>query len=137
MKTKYKLFIKWDKISYLKNNCASLKNVCLSGPVMKEVEKINDGDSIIIDLSSESSLYTGDFYFLKLSWGKVVYKEGNAHLKNAVLSSSNLNNMNKFTDSDYLVVDTEKHERSVHSYNLVYKTYLHSKIDLSVDEKGK
>lgn len=121
---KYRLEIHWDKVSYEKNGIAKIEGCYLSGPVLKEVEQLNEEDSIALDFVKQYVIFVQHYYIAKLSWSGVRHTLEKIFLDNVILENMNINAVPKMKDDDYIVVDTRNHEDEKHQYQLTYISYL-------------
>lgn len=129
---RYRLELHWDKAIYEQEGMCKLKDAYFSGPALKIAEKINGNDGINLDFYKQYIVFVKNVYVAYLSWGDVVYNDdGRVTLKNAKLThDTELNRVPKFKDTDYIAIDTEKHEAATHQFHLVYDSFV-------VDENGE
>jgi len=123
---RYRLELRWEKASYERDGLCKLENACFSGPALSIAEKINNNDSINLDFYKQYLVFVKNVYVAKLSWGEVVYNKNNTvMLKDALVShDTELNRVPKLSDTDYIVIDTAKHEADVHQFHLVYDSFV-------------
>ena len=121
---RYRLEIHWDKVSYEKDGIAKIEGCYLSGPVLKEVEQLNEEDSIALDFVKQYGIFVKHYYIAKLSWEGVRHTLDKIFLDNVKLENMNINAVPKMKDDDYIVVDTRNHEDEKHKYQLTYISYL-------------
>lgn len=122
-KEKYKLILKWDSVEHQADGVALLRGATLSGPALKIAQKISAPDRIRLDLTPQHILVLDSYYIVELSWQEAVYlKDGNIRLGTALLKNDHLKTLHKLENSDYLEIDTEKHEEAVHAFHFVYDT---------------
>lgn len=121
IKKYYVLELHWGRIEKVSDDSCILHEAYFSGPVLKNAREIDKDDRITLDLTPQYSRILTSFYFVELTWKDVRYADGKVYLGDARLNSDNMNLISKLSDTDYVVIDTENHEESVHMYNLVYK----------------
>ncbi len=120
-KDKYRLELHWDDVLYHDEATAMLKGAYFSGPVLQTAQKINGHDTINLDLTPQHLVVLSSYYIVKLEWGKVEYsKDGRVLLGSAVLTNDDLKTLHKLEKTDFIVIDTEKHEAHTHAFHLVY-----------------
>lgn len=121
-KDQYRLELHWKRIEYRDDSSATLHGAYFSGPVLKTAQKINGFDTINIDLTPQHLIVFNGYYIIKLDWGSVEYTaSGNVLLGEAIITNDALKELHKLEDSDFLIIDTEKHEEKTHAYHLVYE----------------
>jgi len=121
MREKYKLFLSWDSVEYKNDELVYINKPIFTGPVLKEVAKIQDNDSINLDLSLQYVKTISSWEIAKLSWGKVLKQATNEVIFDyAIIKSDQLVKVKLLSNNDSMVIDTEKHEESKHQFNLVY-----------------
>jgi len=121
---KYRLELHWNQIKYVENQQALLEGCYFSGPVLKDVLILNQEDSIDLDFVNQYFIFIESFYIAKLSWKGTYQTPEKIVLDNASLKNQNLNVVPKLKNSDYIVIDTAKHEDEAHLHSLVYTSYL-------------
>lgn len=123
---RHRLELHWDKANYEKEGLCKLNNAYFSGPALAMAQKINGNDSINLDFYRQYLVFVNNVYVAKLSWGEVVYNDDKTvTLKNAIIShDTELNRVPKFKDSDYIAIDTKKHEVETHNFYLVYDCFV-------------
>jgi len=121
---KYRLEIHWDRITYDEEGIVKVKGCYLSGPVLKEVEQLNEKDSIALDFVKQYVIFVKHYYIAKLSWKGVRHTTEKIFLDNVILENMNINVVPKMKDDDYIVVDTKNHEDEKHQCHLTYDAYL-------------
>lgn len=122
---KFRLELHWEKVVYEKDGVCFLKGAYFSGPVLKQAQKLNNNDHILLDFFQQYFVVVNNVYVAKLSWGEVEYNNNVVVLKEAkILHDTELNKAPKLNDNDYLVIDTKGHEVEEHPFNPVYKTYV-------------
>lgn len=128
IKEKYRLFLSWDNALYKNYKTAILTNVKLTGPVVKEIEKVASNDGISLDLSFQYVEAMGSWSIAKLSWDQVLSQTTEeVLLGDCILVSPELTKANLLSKLDKLLIDTENHESEKHSYHLVYPTVMINK----------
>jgi len=129
---KYRLELHWKKTVYEKEGTCRIEGAYFSGPALKMAEKINSGDSINLDFYKQYIVFVKNVYVAVMGWEEVVYNsDGTVTLKDAVIiHDTELNRVPKFRDTDYIVIDTQKHEAATHYMHLVYESFV-------VDENGE
>lgn len=121
---KYRLEIKWDLISYDKDEIVKVEGCTLTGPVLVDLDKLNETDSIQLDFISQYIALLPQYYIAVLSWDGVEYKDNSILLKNVFIRNANINSLPNLNNDDYIVVDTSDHENEKHSINVNYTSYL-------------
>lgn len=121
IREKYKLNLFWRGTEKPINDTCKLSGSYFSGPVLKIAKKINNKDSIVIDLTPQYNKILSNHYFIELSWEDTRYIDDKVYLINAKLKGDLVNEISNLSNSDYILIDTEKHEEKIHIYNLVYK----------------
>lgn len=124
-KTKYRLEVRWDSIEYLNKNTAKLINARFEGPVLKDIKKIESPDAIDLDLTPQCLIVLDSYYFINLSWASAEHTtDGKVKLTEAIIISKGLDSLHKLHDTDFIVINTEKHREEVHAFNLVYESQI-------------
>ncbi len=123
---RYRLELHWKKAVYEKEGVCCLDGAYFSGPVLKTAEKINSDDSINLDFYKQYLVFVKNVYIAVMGWEEVVYNgDGTVTLNDAVIiHGTELNRVPKFKDSDYIVIDTQKHEASTHHMHMVYESFV-------------
>lgn len=123
---RYRLEVRWKEVKYERSGICKLVDAYFSGPVLKEAEKINDNDSIMLDFYNQYVIFVKNVYVGKLSWKAVIYSgDGTITITDAQIThDTELNRVPQLKDDDYLVIDTSNHEIEVHAFNLLYTTYV-------------
>jgi len=124
---KFSLILRWRSVSYNTKGVCRFQDAYFSGPVLQIASVINPNDSIMVDFYSQYLYLVNNVFIGKLSWGNVVYVDGDNKvcLKDAYLGhSTELNKVPKLGDNDWFLIDTADHVADIHQYNLVYKTYV-------------
>ena len=121
MREKYRLELHWDSIDKNRDNSCNLFGAYFFGPAIKNSNKINYPDKIVIDLTPQYSKILTDYYFVDLNWSKAEYKDNKVFLGEVTIVSDYINKVSNLQDIDCIHIDTEDHEEDVHMFNLVYK----------------
>jgi hypothetical protein len=121
---RFRLEIRWSKAVYVEDEIASLEGCYLSGPVLKEVNRLNNEDFIDLDFGKQYIVLLNDYYVARLAWKGVSYKEDKIELHNATLTNKHINTIPKLGSGDHIVVDTKNHEDTKHPFHLTYVSYL-------------
>ena len=121
---RYRLELHWDNVER-KPGLMVLKGAYFSGPVLSQAIKLNDNDIIKLDFCDQQFVVVNNVYIADFSWGRATYTDKMIHLKPAVIKfDAKLKGIPSLVDTDYLVIDTEKHEVSKHAYNMVYPAFV-------------
>ena len=120
----YRLEVHWEKAIYEKDGIAKLEGCYLSGPAIKEVAHMSEGDTIVLDFATQYIVFVKYYYVAKLSWVGVNHLLDKIYLSGVTLSNRHLNSVPKLNDNDYIVIDTKDHENAKHQMSLTYKSYL-------------
>jgi len=120
---KFRMEIHWKKVSY-KEGIDNIQGCYLSGPVLKEVEQLNEEDFIKLDFSNQYIIFVKNYYIAKLSWSGVKHTPEKIFIYNTKLENMNINVVPKLRNNDYIVIDTENHEDEKHQYSMTYHSYL-------------
>ncbi len=118
---KYRLELHWKSIEYSDDSSAVLKGAYLSGPALKMAQEVKAPDKIDIDLTPQHLIVLNSYYIIRLEWQLASYKDDKIFLGAPRIVNQHLKSLHKLENSDYIVIDTEKHEESTHPYNLVYE----------------
>ncbi len=121
---KYRLEIHWSKAIYKKEGEVNLVGCCLTGPVIGEVNQMEQEDSIALDFSNQYRIFVLQHYVARLSWKGVEHTPTKIYLDNVILSNKFTNSVPKLNDSDSIVVDTKNHTDTKHEHHLTYPAYL-------------
>ncbi len=124
---RYRLEIYWSKAVYKKEGEAILVGCCMAGPVIKEIDQMEQEDSISLDFSNQYRIFVPQHYIVKLSWKGVSHTPTKIYLDNVILSNKFTNSVPKLNDNDFIVVDTKDHTDTKHEYHLTYPAYLVSR----------
>ena len=120
---RYKLEIHWQHIKYEKE-IAFLSSCFLSGPVIKELAKLNEKDYIRLDFSNAYIIFVKDSYVATFSWAGTKNVDNKILLDSVKMENKHLNSVPKLNSNDYIVVDCENHENEKHQQFMVYDAYL-------------
>jgi len=124
-KERFKLELRWSNVEYIEDTKCLLKDAYFSGPALQIAQKINNNDHLMLDFYSQYIQLVKGTYVGKFSWREVNYQKDNVFLNNAILEhDTELVTVPILNNNDYFVIDTSDHEISIHSQNLVYKTYV-------------
>jgi len=124
---RYRLELHWKKAIYEQEGICKLQDCYFSGPALSiTAEKVKDNDSINLDFYKQYVIFVKNAYVAKLSWGEVVYnKDNTVTLKDArLMHDTELNRVPKLKNSDYIAIDTQKHEAATHHLHLVYESFV-------------
>lgn len=121
---KYILEIHWDKVIYEQEGMAKLYGCYFKGPVLKEVNQMNEKDFMDLDFGNQYRVFVKRYYIAKLSWEGIRRTPEKIFLNNVILKNKNVNSVPKLNDDDYILVDTKNHVDNKHQYHLVYASYL-------------
>jgi len=123
---RYRLEIHWKKAVYEQDDMCKLEGCYFSGPALQMAAKINNNDNINIDFYKQYVVLVKNVYVARLNWGEVVYNKNNTvTLKNArITHNTEFNKVPKLKDTDYIVIDTKKHEAAIHHLHLVYESFV-------------
>ena len=121
---KYRLEIHWNKIRYNEEGVIYIDGCYFSGPVLREIEILNENDFIRLDFINQYIVFIKNYYIAKLFWNGVRYTPTKIFLYNVTLNNTNINNVPKLQNNDYIIVDTKDHEDDNHQYNMTYPAYL-------------
>ena len=123
---RYRLELHWEKAVYEKEGVCNLNGAYFSGPALSEAARINDNDHLLLDFFDQYMVLVDNVYVAKFSWEQVEYVDSGkvCLLNTSITHASELNKVPKFKDNDYLIIDTSNHTTELHTYNLLYKTYV-------------
>lgn len=120
---KYRLELHWDSLEYHNDTVINLVNARFSGPVLKDALKLEAPDSIELDFTPQLLTLMDSYYIMTLDWAACSYTtDGVIKLTGATLSNKFLKTLHKLEASDYVVINTEKHEEATHAFHLVYES---------------
>lgn len=120
---KYRLELKWKKVVYDKGVCY-LKGAYFTGPVVKDLMEVRNNDFILLDFFKQYYMYAADIYIVELHWGIVNHELANnkINVSNVYLKHpTELNNVPKLRNKDYILINTEGHEAETHMFYPTYK----------------
>lgn len=123
-KERYRLELHWTNLNYLDGAAAKLDGAWFEGPVLKMAQKLEAPDFIDLDLTPQHLKVLDTYYIVRLSWQGVEYKDNKIILIGAQLQNDLLKSLHKLESGDSIVINTEKHEESLHPYNLVYESHV-------------
>ncbi|MCK5016493.1 MAG: hypothetical protein KAS32_05405 [Candidatus Peribacteraceae bacterium] len=126
----YRLELHWESVDKNKDDSCNLIGAYFSGPVLKHAEKIQPADKITLDLTPQYSRILTSYYFTQCEWGDIEYSNEIVILNNVILKGDFVNSISKLSNTDYILIDTSKHDGEGHVYHLVYRAYV-------VDKEGK
>ena len=121
---RFRIELHWRKVNYEKEGIANIQGCYLSGPVLKEVEQLNEEDFIKLDFANQYIIFVKNYYIAKLSWLGVKYTPEKIFLYNTKLENININAVPKLQNNDYIVINTKDHEDEKHQYYATYPSYL-------------
>lgn len=121
---KFRLEIHWDKSIYNQDGVVKFEECYLSGPAVKEVEQMNQKDSITMDFSNQYRIFINDFYTAIFFWDGVRQTSEKIYLYNVMLKNKYMNSVPRLKDDDYIVVDTKNHVPEKHPFFLIYPSFL-------------
>jgi hypothetical protein len=124
---KYRLELRWDKVEKNTDKICLLKGAHFCGPVLKDAREIDSNDRMVLDFTPQYSRIITHHYFATLCWGEVKYNDDKVILEDALLDGDFVNDVSNLKDTDYILIDTSKHEEEIHMYNLVYKSIVKNK----------
>ena len=122
----YRLELHWQQVLYEVEEEATLIEAYFSGPALKVAQKIEESDSIVIDMTSQYLVFLPSFYLAILYWEGITYSEDGKKifLRGAKIKNKYINSIPKLNNTDYFIFDVANHEEKYHPYNLTYTTYL-------------
>ena len=120
---RYKLEIHWQDVKYEKG-IAFLSGCFLSGPVIKELDKLNEIDYIKLDFGNSYIVFVHGFYVATFSWRGVKNVDNKILLNNVTIKNKHLNSVPQLNSDDYFVIDCENHENEKHQQFMSYDAYL-------------
>ena len=120
---RYKLEIHWQGVKHDKD-VVFLSGCFLSGPVIKDLDKLNEIDYIKLDFSNAYIVFVKDFYVATFSWSGTKNVDNKILLDNVTIKNKHLNSVPKLNSDDYIVVDCENHENEKHQQFMSYDAYL-------------
>lgn len=121
---KFRLEVHWRKVKYSQKGVVKIEGCYLSGPVLSEVEQLNENDFIKLDFVNQYFIFVKHYYIAKFSWKTVRHTQTKIFLGDVVLENTNLNVVPKLQNDDYIVIDTKNHKSETHDNYLTYIAYL-------------
>ena len=79
---KFRLEVHWEKVNYGREDRAIIEGCYLSGPVLKEIEQLNDEDFIKLDFANQYIVFVKNYYIMKFSWAGIKHTTENIFLYN-------------------------------------------------------
>jgi hypothetical protein len=122
---KYRLELHWNKAEYPSGNVAVLKGAYFTGPVLKEAAKVRPNDQLMLDMTSQHTIFIPEYYQALLKWKGVEYKEDKIFLAGATLKGKHINSVETLKDDDFILIDCKEHEEEKHPFHLVYWAEVH------------
>jgi hypothetical protein len=127
IKERYRLELKWDSIERVNGIITNVHNARFCGPALRIAHKIQPHNNILLDLTPQvfntkdfSAIKGLNYYWSKFVWEKVMYCDGLAFLGDTRFESQFISNDISLKNTDYVVINTEKHEEKTHVYHVVY-----------------
>jgi len=121
---RFRLEIRWEKVYYEIDGLAKFKNCYLTGPVLKELDRLNKEDYIFLDFSKQYKLFIPSYYIAKFYWNGVKYFDSIIKLDEVLLENKYITSVPKLKNDDFIIVDTSNHTDDKHSMYLTYDAYL-------------
>ncbi len=121
---KYRLEIRWKKAIYEQEGLARLEKCYFTGPVLKEVNQINQEDHMNLDFSNQYIIFVPSYYIGRLSWKGANQTPEAIYLTDVLFKNKYINSVPKLNNDDYIVIDTKNHEEEKHHFHLTYPSYL-------------
>ncbi len=109
---KYRLELRWDLVSYNRDNVAVLKGAYFSGSVLKDATQLQEEDSLILDMTQQHLIFPpmDSFYQAVLTWKGVDYRGDKIFLKEAYVKGKYINSIETLKDKDWIVIDCKEHD---------------------------
>lgn len=107
--SKYRLELHWDEVIY-KEDVAFLKGAYFTGPVLKDAAKLEEEDEIILDLTSQHSIFIPDHYQAVLHWKGIEYLGDRIYLKEAWIKGRYVNSIETLKDHDWILINCKGHD---------------------------
>jgi len=123
--TKYRLELRWDKVSYPEEDVAVIKGAYFCGPVLQEAAKINENDQLILDMTPQHLVFIPDYYQAVLKWKGVEYLDDKIFLKGATIKGKYVNSVATLRDTDWVLIDCTEHEVKSHPFHIAYWAEVH------------
>ncbi len=124
---KYRLEIHWSDVVHSNDDEDVLIGCYLSGPVVVEVQEMEQADSIALDFGNQYKIFVPQYYVARLSWRGVKHTPNKIYLDNVDLVNKFTNYIPKLNRDDFIVVDTKNHTDIKHEFYLTYAAYLINK----------
>ena len=116
---RYRLELHWDKVAY-REGAAILVGAYFSGPVLKEVQKLQPNDRLTLDMTEQHKVVLPEYYQAELSWQGVEHQESKILLAGAKIVGKYVNSIDTLKNTDWILIDCYKHDPKNHPYLLVY-----------------
>lgn len=116
---KFRLELHWDQVKHT-DRTALLKGAYFCGPVLKDTAKIQENDSLILDMTRQHLVFIPEYYQATLSWKQVVYQDDKIFLPGAKIIGKHVNSIETLQDTDWILIDCYGHDEARHPYLLVY-----------------
>lgn len=127
IKERYRLVFSWEGITY-EGKVATFNRAAFSGPVLKNMVKVEGDDSIDLDFTAQnmkSGIFIPKYYYIaKLSWKNVIYKPWGIELTGCKLDHHKTGSLRELQDGMKFYVDCSKHEHTTHYKFLVYPAWV-------------
>ena len=120
----YRLEIHWNKVIYDHDGVAELRGCYFNGPVIKEVNALNDNDYMDLDFFNQYGIFIPSYYITRLSWQSTKFIDNKIKLLNVKLKNKHINSTPKLKNNDFIVIDTSNHTEEKHLFYLTYPSYL-------------
>jgi hypothetical protein len=126
IKDGYELYLEFGDISYLNDTQAVLKKALFYGPVLKQAQKINAPDSIMLDFTKQNFIFIDEsFYVANLKWRRLRYHRNDViELFDVILEHNKAGSLRSLSPDNFFIIDCEKHEERIHIHNLVYPAWV-------------
>ena len=124
VKKKYTLELHWERVRYKSNFVVLLEKAYFAGAALSNADRINNNDMIVLDFSRAYYLFIPSFYLANLRWKSVEYLGNIVLLGDVTIEGDKAIVVPKLKDTDYIIIDTSKHERNVHPFNLTYDAFV-------------
>jgi hypothetical protein len=121
---KFKLAVHWNKVVYEREGLSKLEGCYFSGPVLKEVSKLNPKDFMDLDFGNQYIVFIKHYYVIRFSWEGVKHTPEKIFLSNVIFENRYVSSVPKLNDDDYILIDTKDHVDEKHNYYLTYPSYL-------------
>ena len=121
---RYRLELHWSKVVYDQEGVARLFDSYFAGPVLTDVEEMNQEDKMPLDFANQYVVFIPRYYIATLSWKGVRQTPERIYLSNTILKNAYLNSVPKLKNDDYILIDTTNHVDNKHHFHLVYPSYL-------------